>query len=383
MEQKKIFISWSKKTSKEIAEKLLDFLTHFFSDPNVKFFLSTEMDGGIRPMHIIGKNLEKSHFGVLVLTKMNYKSEWIMFEAGAISKDVDKSRIIPILFNRDSNNIEKPIRSFQYVKFNKDGFLKLVSSIRKAIFDQTSLTDIQKEDIKEKLEKYWTHFNTEIVNILKNAEINNIDEFKEKVPELMMNENAYEKVLAKRDTHLQELIENLHKDNSKRIIILGGISTTLRADSSIRAFAKWLIDNPNSKLFICYENIEVVKHRAKDLRIGVYNNTKENDAEAIRRKVKKFNEMRNNLLATVAERFKANIHFIEIVKPLSVYVTIQETTMYLTPVLDKRSSNTFTFKLKQTKLIEDVLDYMCLKINKHNSNSTDLLKEIEKIKKGN
>nr|WP_320022749.1 hypothetical protein [uncultured Draconibacterium sp.] len=379
MDVKNIFISWSKLTSKKIAEELLLFLRKFFCDPNTEFFHSERnIEAGDRPFRMLDDVLAKCNFGILVLTERNFKSEWLMFEAGALSKNVEYARVISINFNR--KEIESPINNFQNINYNKDGISKLLVSLKKYVFNQKELTQDQINDIDDKIEKYWSDFDEKIKVILANSDVDDMEEFSEKVPSIMMDEEAYEKVLAKREVHLQELIETLSKDNSERIIILGGISTTLRSEKSIKAFAKWLIDNPNSKLFICYENIEVAINRAKDLRDGVYDGNIQNELEIIKRKVDKFNLMKEDLLSTVAEKFKKNIFFIEIIKPLSVYVTIQERTMYLTPVLDKRSSNTFTFKLKETKLIKDVLDYMMMKIDNTNPNNRFLLEEIEKIK---
>ncbi len=381
MTVKKIFISWSKEPSGKIAKLLKELLLKNFPSPNVEFFISNSPDTGIEAgqkfRNIIDQNLEKSDFGILVLTKNNFSAPWMMFEAGALSKEVEASKLIPVLFDREPDNIESPIKPFQFIEFNKESFLELLFSIEKTLFPYSDNQPIRDDVISrfsDTLDKYWDKFDLDVKGIIKTMKVDSISE---NITDFMMDENAYDIVLSKRDTHLQELINNLEKDQSKRIIIVGGISTTLRKETTVRALAVWLVKNPESKLFICHENSEVASLRAQDLRKGAFKKEVDKKIELQKRKVKEFNKMKLELLQTAGQKSHKNIHFIEVKKTLTVYITIQGLTMFLTPVLDKRSSDTFTFKLKEKSLILDVIDYISSRIEKNQN----LSEEIEKIKK--
>jgi len=65
---------------------------------SVKPFLSSnDIRSGQRWFSEIGKELQNTKFGILCLTPSNKEAPWILFEAGAISKIVDESRVVPLL----------------------------------------------------------------------------------------------------------------------------------------------------------------------------------------------------------------------------------------------------------------------------------------------
>jgi hypothetical protein len=45
----------------------------------------------------IAQSLEKCSFGILCVTAENQQKPWLNFEAGALSKQVDSSRVAPLL----------------------------------------------------------------------------------------------------------------------------------------------------------------------------------------------------------------------------------------------------------------------------------------------
>lgn len=376
-----IFISWSKQPANDIATYLEKLLCGIFASPNIEFFISSSsITAGERFRNNIDENLENSDFGILILTKDNYGSEWIMFESGALSKKIKNSRIIPILFTREKNKIESPISSFNYVRYSKDEFLKLLISIEKVLYNYGEKDKIKKDKLDQlefSLNKHWDSFVKGVDDALeKHASTSNVEAIREDIANFMLDENAYDIVLSKRETHLQELLSNLENDTSKRLIIVGGISTTLRSEQTIKAITVWLAKNTESKLFICHENSEVAKKRAQDISSKAFKKKVDTALEIQKRKVEEFNNWKKELLQSVGKKYHKNIHFIEVNKALTVYVTVQGSTMYLTPVLDKRSSDTFTFKLKQTSLITDVLDYISSRIETNKS----LVSEINQIK---
>ncbi len=381
----KIFISWSGSPSREVAILLESYLKIWIPFPNVEWFLSSSTESGIesgdRFMRTLDKNLQESDFGILVLTKNNIDSPWILFEAGAISKNVEISKVVPFLINRDINDIEKPLNSFHYVDLEEDKILKLIITITKYIFSGKEISVELKIQLENKLRNTWEKFISSINQCI-NDNTNKIDEITKDVKSFMMDESAYEQILSKRETHLKELIDSLDQNNEKRIIIVGGISTTLRSEETIKKLSIWLINNPGSNLFICHENVEVAEQRARDLRDNLFEEPEQKSEEIRRRKVDEFQRMKSHLLETIGDRISKNLHFIEITKPLSVYITVSGNIVYLTPVLDKRSSDTFTFKLTQTSLLIEVLDYISSRFADSQDNKL-LLEEIESIKNEN
>lgn len=90
----KVFISWSGDLSHAMAQALADWMPNVIQA--VKPFLSSEaIQKGARWFEQIGGQLEETHFGVLCLTRSNLNAPWILFEAGALSKQLEIARVAP------------------------------------------------------------------------------------------------------------------------------------------------------------------------------------------------------------------------------------------------------------------------------------------------
>jgi len=148
----KIFISWSGNLSHEVALVLRDCIPSVIQ--NLETYVSSEdIDKGVRWFNDISKELESSNFGIFCLTKENIKEPWINFEAGALSKVIDDSRVCPFLFDIKRSEIKSmmPLSHFQSTIFKKEDMLKLMLSINKANGSK-KLTD---EKLKNSFEVWW------------------------------------------------------------------------------------------------------------------------------------------------------------------------------------------------------------------------------------
>src|SRR4030042_1974861 len=121
----KVFLSWSGTLSHAVACVFRDWLPSVIqtAEPYVS---SEDIDKGARWAADISKELESSSFGILFITKDNTDAPWINFEAGALSKTVDKSRVAPFLFGRKRSEITQgPLLQFQSTVYNRSDMTKL------------------------------------------------------------------------------------------------------------------------------------------------------------------------------------------------------------------------------------------------------------------
>ena len=90
----KVFISWSGAISHQVALVLREWLPSVIQavEPYVS---SEDIDKGARWTTDISKELEASQYGILCVTPENIEAPWLNFEAGALSKTIDKSRVCP------------------------------------------------------------------------------------------------------------------------------------------------------------------------------------------------------------------------------------------------------------------------------------------------
>ena len=145
----KVFISWSGDHGKQIGEAIRDWLPNVLHSAE-PYFTPSDTDKGSRWDNEISKELGQSQIGIFVMTKEALTSSWVMFEAGAISKVVDESRVCPILFGIKKSDITGPLAKFQATDFNEVEVHQLLKTINKAA--EKPLTE-QRLDVAFK--KWW------------------------------------------------------------------------------------------------------------------------------------------------------------------------------------------------------------------------------------
>lgn len=130
----KVFISWSGNKSHKVAIVFRDWFPSVIQ--SIEPYVSSEdIDKGARWSSDIAKELENSTFGILCVTKENMNAPWLSFEAGALSKTMDKSFVSPFLFDIKRSEVNGPILQFQSTIFQKEDIKKLLNTLNKACGD--------------------------------------------------------------------------------------------------------------------------------------------------------------------------------------------------------------------------------------------------------
>jgi len=127
----KVFLSWSGTRSHKVAKIFRDWLPSVIQ-AIVPYVSSEDIDKGARWSTDIAKELEDSTFGILCVTRENINAPWLTFEAGALSKTMDKSFVSPFLFDIKRSEVDGPILQFQSTIFEKEDLKKLVKTLNKA-----------------------------------------------------------------------------------------------------------------------------------------------------------------------------------------------------------------------------------------------------------
>jgi hypothetical protein len=158
----KVFISWSGELSKKLAEELRIWLPAVlqFVKP---YFTPNDIEKGTSWSTSITAELSTSNIGILCLTKDNISEPWILFEAGALSKNFDKANVCTILFNLDTSDLSGPLTNFQATRFEKEDFRKLITTINNTGDKESQLVV---ETLNEVFEMWWPRLEEKIKNIL-------------------------------------------------------------------------------------------------------------------------------------------------------------------------------------------------------------------------
>lgn len=190
----KVFISWSGNKSHKVGLVFREWLPSVIQslEPYVS---SEDIDKGARWSSDIAKELEDSTFGILCVTKDNLHAPWLSFEAGALSKTMDKAFVTPFLFDIKRSEVNGPILQFQSTVFEKEDIKKLIYTLNNACGEN---------GIPEtRLDKVF-----EVWYPILEKELNNIKEYDESDLEKNTKEEAH-------TTEIIEEILELSRDNQK------------------------------------------------------------------------------------------------------------------------------------------------------------------------
>lgn len=155
-----VFISWSGTRSKALADTLRDWL------PNViqaiqPWMSEADIDKGTRWSIDLANQLKDTKVGIICLTPENLDSPWIHFEAGALSKTIDKTYVCPYLFQVEPTDLTGPLVQFQTTKANKEDTLKLMHTINKALGERT----LSETQLKKAFDIWWHAFDENLKKI--------------------------------------------------------------------------------------------------------------------------------------------------------------------------------------------------------------------------
>ena len=129
----KIFISWSGEPSKSVAKALRNWLPSVIQ--SIEPWMSdSDIYAGERWAAEIGTELESTDFGIICVTLSNQTSSWLNFEAGALSKRVKNSRVVPYIFNMKLAELAPgPLTQFHAKIANKESTRELLNSINQIL----------------------------------------------------------------------------------------------------------------------------------------------------------------------------------------------------------------------------------------------------------
>lgn len=154
-----VFLSWSGSRSQALANALNEWLKPILH--YVEPWCSTsDIQSGDRWGNEIAKVLQETKFGILCVTSDNLSAPWLLFEAGALAKSIDDSRVIPLLLDLEKSDLAGPLTQFQAEKADKEGVKRLAESLNKA-----SAAPITGEMLNTLFEALWPQLEAKIAAI--------------------------------------------------------------------------------------------------------------------------------------------------------------------------------------------------------------------------
>lgn len=150
----KVFVSWSGDLAKRVAIDLRDLLPVLF-DGVTPWVSDRDIDAGGRSMEEIARQLDETEFGIIVTTRDNQNSQWLNFEAGALSKRFagsESSRVVPLLVDMESiAELTGPLTQFQAKLLSRQGLEDTLVAVGAA-------RNVTAEVVKRRLMNEWGAF---------------------------------------------------------------------------------------------------------------------------------------------------------------------------------------------------------------------------------
>lgn len=163
----KIFISWSGEKSKSVALRLREWLPDVLQTIS-PWMSSTDIEAGVRWNPEINTQLSQTSFGIICLTADNLSAPWLHFEAGALAKSIEQSRVCPYLIGIGPSNIPSgPLAQFQSKRANKEETLQLLESLNVAL-DNNALSN---DSFKRTFNRSWPDLDEVIKSATQKAPI--------------------------------------------------------------------------------------------------------------------------------------------------------------------------------------------------------------------
>jgi hypothetical protein len=159
--QMKVFISWSGERSHALATALHDWmpLVLHYVEP---WLSQADIEAGQRWADQVAKELEASNFGILCITRENVGSPWVLFEAGALAKSMQGSRVIPLLLDLEFQDITGPLAQFQAKKVERTGLFDIVQSL-----NQLAPHAVPDDRVKQLFDALWPELEKKVTSIPK------------------------------------------------------------------------------------------------------------------------------------------------------------------------------------------------------------------------
>lgn len=157
----KVFISWSGRRSKLVAELMSDWIKCVLQASR-PWISTRDIDRGSIWFTEISDQLRDTAVGIVCLTQENKLKPWILFEAGALAKGLSTNRVCTFLIDLMPPDIEDPLAQFNHTLPEKDSMWELVRSLNSTL----DMAALDERILSQVFETYWPQFELKFKDVL-------------------------------------------------------------------------------------------------------------------------------------------------------------------------------------------------------------------------
>lgn len=145
------FISWSGPRSKLVAEAIRTWLPKVIQSAR-PWMSAEDIDAGARWLPDVAGTLNHAKVGIICVTPENQHNPWLLFEAGALSKTLEQTRVCPLAFEMSPGQIKGPLSQFQANELNRIGIGKVLKTINESMGSERAINSSALDEI---IDVWW------------------------------------------------------------------------------------------------------------------------------------------------------------------------------------------------------------------------------------
>ncbi len=158
------FLTWSGSLSHGVALEMKELLRLVF--PNIDAFVSSEdIRKGRQWRAAVTDALAESQRGVICLTPDNYNQPWVLFEAGVLTRALERPVVYTVLIDDlEPNTLEgSPLSQFQHTRIERADLRLLLGHINEEL-EEDRRTDADLDNLFDKL---WPDFEKAVSKLIR------------------------------------------------------------------------------------------------------------------------------------------------------------------------------------------------------------------------
>lgn len=156
----RVFLSWSGQKSNQAAQILREWLPAVIQATR-PYFSPDDTAKGARWSSEVAAALQESKVGILCITSENLSAPWLMFEAGALAKTLDRACVIPFLLDIEPSALAGPLSQFQAARCDRTDVLRLV----KVVNDQLESSALEASVLDSVFTKWWPELESKLTSL--------------------------------------------------------------------------------------------------------------------------------------------------------------------------------------------------------------------------
>jgi hypothetical protein len=149
------FISWSGPRSKAVAEAIRQWLPKVVQSAR-PWMSGEDISAGARWLTDVSSMLNNAKVGIICITPENQHNPWLLFEAGALSRTLDQTKVCALAFGMTPGQIKGPLSQFQGNELNRVGIGRVLKTINESL---NSDREISPPELEEIIDVWWPKLN--------------------------------------------------------------------------------------------------------------------------------------------------------------------------------------------------------------------------------